>query len=40
MEQLSETSEIKTRLCHRPVIKIEFKNQSSLQTTPIHFTVK
>ena len=34
-----ETSELKTRLCHRLVIKMEFKNQSSLQTTPLRFNV-
>ena len=33
MEQLLEKSELKTRLCHRLVIKMKFKSQSSLQTT-------
>ena len=40
MEKLLETSELKTSLCHRNVIKMKFKNQSSVQTTPIHFTVE
>ena len=40
MEQLLETNVLKTRLCHRHVIKIKFKNESSLKTTPIHFTVE
>ena len=30
MEQLLETSELQTRLCHVLVIKMKFKNQSSL----------
>ena len=34
MEQLLETSELKIRLCDRLVIKMKFKNQSSLQTSP------
>ena len=40
MEQLLETSELKIRLCDRLVIKMKFKNQSSLQTSPIRFTVE
>ena len=40
MEQLLETSKLKTRLCHRHVIKMKLKNESSLQITPIHFTVE
>ena len=31
MEQLLETSDLKTGMCHRLVIKIKFINQSSLQ---------
>ena len=40
MEQLLETNELKTILCHRNVITMKFKNQSSLQATPIHFAVE
>ena len=29
MEQLLETNELKTRLCHQHVIKMKFKNQRS-----------
>ena len=39
MEQLLEKSELKARLCDRLAIKMKLKNQSSLQTTPIRFTV-
>ena len=40
MEQLLETNELKAILCHQNVIKMKFKNQSSLKATPIHFTVE
>ena len=40
MEQLSETSELKTRLNHRLVVNMKFKSQSSLQTTQTGFTVE
>ena len=40
MEQLSETSELRTSLCHRRVIKMKFKNEISLQTTPARFTIE
>ena len=40
MEQLLETSELKTRLCHRFVINMKFKSQRSLQITHIRFTVE
>ena len=40
MEQLLETNELKTILCHRHVIKMKFKNQSSLKANPINFTVE
>ena len=40
MAKLSETSELKTRLYHRLVIKIKLKNQSSLQTTSIRFSIE
>ena len=30
MEQLLETSELETKLCHRFAIKIKLKNKSSL----------
>lgn len=40
MEQLSETSELRTNLCQRRVIKMKFKKKISLQTTPIRFTIE
>ena len=40
MEQLLETNELKTIMCHQYVIKIKFKNQSSLKVTPVDFTVE
>ena len=40
MEQLLETGELKTRMCHRFTIKMKFKNESFWQTTLIRFTVE
>ena len=40
MAQLLETSELKSRLCHRFAIKMKFENQSFLQTTSISVTVE
>ena len=40
MEQLLETSELKTRLSHRLIVNMKFNSQSSLQTTQIRFTVE
>ena len=40
MEQFLEASALKPRLCHRPLIKTQFKNQSSLETTQIRCTVE
>ena len=40
MEQLLDTNELKTILCHQHVIKMKLKNQSSLKATPVHFTVE